>query len=688
MNAPMLARLSMRRSVVPVLLVASLSLLRADATLLMDSNSPSDATGDGRPTATSGLPFNPVGPAPSTLQSRRQSNRRPIRRADISLTLGGRLLLNGQSSSEGGGPTQAPAPGDQLETPQSVVAAESGPGRRRSPLAAGQRSRRLPPEFLVFPVYRSNEINGREAAEGSDGDRNDNGDDGRGRGGRQPALESPLVVVTTTTTPNRPTIPPTPKETTTSAPVEALLPTPSAFDCDSPGGPPASLATRCRALRQLRRRTLQHRRRAAQLLAQQQLQRIIDLHLADVSDSLTVRALRPESVELKRKEPPPSRETTTESADELPFAERLLEETSLLRARAVPQPIPAPHTATVSPAQRNRRRKTTLPAATRTPPPEQPDWALVRASAAGDNRHGVGTETAAANSGSGRLETAVAERPHLETGTSHREINKLHRDTDKQHKGSEKPHSEAYRHFAEIEKRHRETETTTRETDKPNTETDKSLVKALISHLKTEKLHKQFGKPHKHVDTLHINTTNYQATTGNRYGGNNPAKQQDKYHKDTSTRLTGVVTPHKEPISPHGRTDGTESERRWRTYSSVSPNSIRTAPDRPEEHVAAAISPLPTAPGSLFTTTIVPEGGMPITQKGVIPGLLDIPARVYFSCRHRAPGFYGNSQTGCQVYHQCTPDGKKYDYLCGVGTAFNAKTNTCDHWYNTSCERY
>ena len=65
--------------------------------------------------------------------------------------------------------------------------------------------------------------------------------------------------------------------------------------------------------------------------------------------------------------------------------------------------------------------------------------------------------------------------------------------------------------------------------------------------------------------------------------------------------------------------------------------------------IRRTIEPRSCPAGSLYTTTIVPEGGMPITQKGVIPGLLDIPARVYFSCRDRAPGFYGNSQTGCQV---------------------------------------
>lgn len=40
-----------------------------------------------------------------------------------------------------------------------------------------------------------------------------------------------------------------------------------------------------------------------------------------------------------------------------------------------------------------------------------------------------------------------------------------------------------------------------------------------------------------------------------------------------------------------------------------------------------------------------------------------------------------------QVYHQCTAEGKKYDYICGIGTAFNEETHTCDHWYNTACNR-
>lgn len=39
-----------------------------------------------------------------------------------------------------------------------------------------------------------------------------------------------------------------------------------------------------------------------------------------------------------------------------------------------------------------------------------------------------------------------------------------------------------------------------------------------------------------------------------------------------------------------------------------------------------------------------------------------------------------------QVYHQCVPDGRSYAFLCGIGTIFNQKTLTCDHWYNYNCD--
>ncbi|GAB6022737.1 hypothetical protein CHUAL_006832 [Chamberlinius hualienensis] len=68
------------------------------------------------------------------------------------------------------------------------------------------------------------------------------------------------------------------------------------------------------------------------------------------------------------------------------------------------------------------------------------------------------------------------------------------------------------------------------------------------------------------------------------------------------------------------------------------------------------------------------------------PNFTQIPTGIWFSCRNREPGFYANPQAYCQVYHHCLPDGRSYAFLCGVGTIFNQRSLTCDHWYNYNCD--
>ena len=414
-------------SVLPLLVF--ICLLQTTAAALLSSHSSSDLTTDhlssvtGRPPVTVSRPSRHVGPLQETPNSHRHDPRRPdprAPRANLTLTLGGRLLLSRQAGSENNisGPLLSRddpvEPSDhrgQAETPQidstpddrETSSSVSGRhGRARSPLTTEHQSRRLPPEFLAFPVYWSNELSGRRAGGSGGGD------------GRKPALESPLAdqIVTTTAEPRRrkTTPQPPPQPVTPSSPEEVSLPAPPA-GCDAPGGPPTRMVARCRALRQLRRQTLQVRRQAAQQQAQQKLQRIIDLHLADVTDSVTLRARQAVPVELKRREPSSSRGTTLRhpGADQLsrgtltqqPFTELAFEDATLLKARRVPQPIPTPRTATkTSPKPGKRRRQKTQRsrlASVAVSTTGRPDWVPVRVSAAAGSsvgeRPGTGTSS-------------------------------------------------------------------------------------------------------------------------------------------------------------------------------------------------------------------------------------------------------------------------------------------------------
>ncbi|GFQ84682.1 chitin-binding type-2 domain-containing protein [Trichonephila clavata] len=57
-----------------------------------------------------------------------------------------------------------------------------------------------------------------------------------------------------------------------------------------------------------------------------------------------------------------------------------------------------------------------------------------------------------------------------------------------------------------------------------------------------------------------------------------------------------------------------------------------------------------------------------------------------FDCSDKKyhPGFYADTETGCQVFHVCY-DFKKASFLCPIGTIFNQAVLTCDFWYNSNC---
>ncbi|XP_015431058.1 PREDICTED: uncharacterized protein LOC107187467 [Dufourea novaeangliae] len=58
-----------------------------------------------------------------------------------------------------------------------------------------------------------------------------------------------------------------------------------------------------------------------------------------------------------------------------------------------------------------------------------------------------------------------------------------------------------------------------------------------------------------------------------------------------------------------------------------------------------------------------------------------------FSCKEqRYKGFFGDPDTGCQVWHYCDLNGGKSSFLCPNGTIFSQVALTCDWWFNVKCE--
>ncbi|XP_063830998.1 probable serine/threonine-protein kinase nek3 [Ostrinia nubilalis] len=69
------------------------------------------------------------------------------------------------------------------------------------------------------------------------------------------------------------------------------------------------------------------------------------------------------------------------------------------------------------------------------------------------------------------------------------------------------------------------------------------------------------------------------------------------------------------------------------------------------------------------------------------PTLGAIP-RTSFSCAGKAPGYYADLETNCQVFRVCTL-GSTYgfqSFLCPNGTLFNQAVFVCDWWMNVKCQ--
>ncbi|KAL1461808.1 hypothetical protein WDU94_013679, partial [Cyamophila willieti] len=59
--------------------------------------------------------------------------------------------------------------------------------------------------------------------------------------------------------------------------------------------------------------------------------------------------------------------------------------------------------------------------------------------------------------------------------------------------------------------------------------------------------------------------------------------------------------------------------------------------------------------------------------------------RTSFSCTGRAPGYYADVDTGCQVYHMCDDGSRHYSYSCPNTTLFHQRMLICAHWYQVNC---
>ncbi|GBN40361.1 hypothetical protein AVEN_27870-1 [Araneus ventricosus] len=80
--------------------------------------------------------------------------------------------------------------------------------------------------------------------------------------------------------------------------------------------------------------------------------------------------------------------------------------------------------------------------------------------------------------------------------------------------------------------------------------------------------------------------------------------------------------------------------------------------------------------------------------RSTIPGIPGVDYPLYqsvpdtsFRCQdQRNPGFYGDVEAQCQVFHICQEDGRHDSFLCPVGTVFSQMNFICDWWFNFKCD--
>ncbi|XP_046735018.1 uncharacterized protein LOC124404724 [Diprion similis] len=68
------------------------------------------------------------------------------------------------------------------------------------------------------------------------------------------------------------------------------------------------------------------------------------------------------------------------------------------------------------------------------------------------------------------------------------------------------------------------------------------------------------------------------------------------------------------------------------------------------------------------------------------PAYATIPKTEFSCATQRYKGFFGDPDTGCQVWHYCDLNGGMSSFLCPNGTIFSQVALTCDWWFNVKCE--
>ncbi|XP_065581512.1 uncharacterized protein LOC136040969 isoform X2 [Artemia franciscana] len=57
-----------------------------------------------------------------------------------------------------------------------------------------------------------------------------------------------------------------------------------------------------------------------------------------------------------------------------------------------------------------------------------------------------------------------------------------------------------------------------------------------------------------------------------------------------------------------------------------------------------------------------------------------------FTCDGKLPGYYADTETGCQAFHICYDD-RMASFLCPNGTTFHQQFFVCDWWFNSDCNQ-
>ncbi|GFS85321.1 chitin-binding type-2 domain-containing protein [Nephila pilipes] len=79
------------------------------------------------------------------------------------------------------------------------------------------------------------------------------------------------------------------------------------------------------------------------------------------------------------------------------------------------------------------------------------------------------------------------------------------------------------------------------------------------------------------------------------------------------------------------------------------------------------------------------EDSIPGTPGVDYPNYSTIPETGFDCKQHPDPGYYGDVEAQCQVFHICQADGRHDSFLCPLGTIFNQQYFVCVWWFNYDC---